>query len=278
MDEFNDKMALLQAEGYDEKKLLNAKKESNKLKDLTFLKGQTPPGPFSTVQEVDHYLNLSIEEKAKNHRFYVEVRYARVTSTTMKETAKVFQLKRSGKNLTTIEYAENLKKHFDDSESVSTLTLDDLNSVLTTIAQKNNEVEEPVLEVQIEQSTTIENTSIGTPEQIQPDKLLIEIDDPIAAVWLADDSNVYEWHLGFVSQVSKDSIEVRYFIKASKDCTRWNAPEDESVHTTNLNQILCKLNDIGYLNGNVIRCTIAKEQLRNIRAKFEYFLSKNNFS
>ena len=84
--------------------------------------------------------------------------------------------------------------------------------MLTTIAQKNNEVEEPVLEVQIEQSTTIENTSIGTPEQIQPDKLLIEIDDPIAAVWLADDSNVYEWHLGFVSQVSKDSIEVRYFI------------------------------------------------------------------
>ena len=76
----------------------------------------------------------------------------------MKETAKVFQLKRSGKNLTTIEYAENLKKHFDDSESVSTLTLDDLNSVLTTIAQKNNEVEEPVLEVQIEQSTIIENT------------------------------------------------------------------------------------------------------------------------
>ena len=136
MDEFNDKMALLQAEGYDEKKLLNAKKESNKLKDLTFLKGQTPPGPFSTVQEVDHYLNLSIEEKAKNHRFYVEVRYAMVTSTTMKETAKVFQLKRSGKNLTTIEYAENLKKHFDDSESVSTLILGDLNSVLTTIAQK----------------------------------------------------------------------------------------------------------------------------------------------
>ena len=43
MDVFNDKMALLQAEGYDEKKLLNAKKESNKLKDLTFLKGQTPP-------------------------------------------------------------------------------------------------------------------------------------------------------------------------------------------------------------------------------------------
>ena len=44
--------------------------------------------------------------------------------------------------------------------------------MLTTIAQKNNEVEEPVLEVQIEQSTTIENTSIGTPEQIQPDKIV----------------------------------------------------------------------------------------------------------
>ena len=188
----------------------------------------------------------------------------------------MFQLKRSGRNLTSIEYAENLKRHFDDSESVSTLTLDDLNSVLNTIAQKNNEVGEPVLELQIESSAEIENTSDSTPDQIKPDKLSIEIDDPIAAVWLADDSNVYEWHLGFVSQVSKDSIEVRYFLKASKDCTRWNAPEEESVHTTNFNQILCKLNDIGYLNGNVIRCTIPKEQLRNIRAKFECFLSETN--
>ena len=85
-------------------------------------------------------------QKAKNQRMYVEVRYARVTSTTLKESAKVFRLKCDGRNLSTLEYGENLKKYFDDSESVNTLTLNDLNSVLTMMVEKSGQ-EETVLEV-----------------------------------------------------------------------------------------------------------------------------------
>ena len=40
MKQWNEKMAVLQEQGYDKKKLINAKKESNKLKDLTYLKSQ----------------------------------------------------------------------------------------------------------------------------------------------------------------------------------------------------------------------------------------------
>ena len=40
MEQWNEKMAVLHEQGYDEKKLINAKKESNKLKDLTYLKSQ----------------------------------------------------------------------------------------------------------------------------------------------------------------------------------------------------------------------------------------------
>ena len=99
MNEWNDKMKVLQKEGYDEKKLLNAKKESNRMKDLAFLKNQTPPGPFINADEIRQYSKQSIEEKVKNKRMYIEVRYARVTSLTLKSTAPLFRLKRGGKNL-----------------------------------------------------------------------------------------------------------------------------------------------------------------------------------
>ena len=91
--QWNEKMAVLQEQGYDEKKLINAKKESNKLKDLPYLKSQVPPGPFSTADEVRSYIRLPVEENEKNKRLYVEVQYARVSSSTLKETASIFCLK-----------------------------------------------------------------------------------------------------------------------------------------------------------------------------------------
>ena len=66
MKQRNEKMAVLQEQGYDKKKLTNAKKESNKLKDLTYLKSQVPPGPFSTSDEVCNYIRLPLEENEKN--------------------------------------------------------------------------------------------------------------------------------------------------------------------------------------------------------------------
>ena len=91
--EFNKKMVHLQAEGYDEKKLLNARKESNELKDLTFLKAENRPGPFSCVQDITDFIQPPNDEKKKNERMYVEVPYARVTSTTLKENNAAFRLK-----------------------------------------------------------------------------------------------------------------------------------------------------------------------------------------
>ena len=52
MKQWSEKMAVLQEQGYDEKKLINAKKESNKLKDLTYLKSEVSPGTFSKSDEV----------------------------------------------------------------------------------------------------------------------------------------------------------------------------------------------------------------------------------
>ena len=49
--DWNEKMVVLQEQGYDKKKLINAQKESNKLKDLTYFKSQVPPGPFRIADE-----------------------------------------------------------------------------------------------------------------------------------------------------------------------------------------------------------------------------------
>ena len=145
MKEWNKKIAVLQEQGQDEKKLINTKKESNKLKDLTYLKSQVPLGPFTTADEVHSYIRLPLEENEKNKRLYVEVRYGRVSSSTLKETASIFRLKRNGRNLTTQEYADNLIKYMDDTESMNTLTLADLNTAFAQMAGNdgNCETEEP---------------------------------------------------------------------------------------------------------------------------------------
>ena len=106
-------MTVLQERGYNEKKLINAKKESNKLKDSTYLKSQVSPGPFRAADEVRS--NRLPLENEKNKSLYVEVQYARALSSTLKETASIFRLKRNGRNLTTQEYADNPIKHMDDT-------------------------------------------------------------------------------------------------------------------------------------------------------------------
>ena len=62
MKQWNKKMAVSLEQGHDEKKLINTKKESNTLKDLTYLKSQVPPGPFSAADEVCSFIRLPLEE------------------------------------------------------------------------------------------------------------------------------------------------------------------------------------------------------------------------
>ena len=71
----------------------------NKLKDLTYLKSQVPPGPFCTADEVYNYIRLPLEENEKKKRLYVEVQYARVSPSTLKETARIFRLIWNGREL-----------------------------------------------------------------------------------------------------------------------------------------------------------------------------------
>ena len=72
----------------------------------------------------------NIDRKVKNQRLYIEVRYAKSTSLTLPPTALVFRLKMAGRNLLTEDYANNLAQYLDDTQNVSSLTMNDLNTAL----------------------------------------------------------------------------------------------------------------------------------------------------
>ena len=98
--QWNEKMKAMEARGFSQKEALNLKEETRKLADLEFLKNQTPTGPFTSSEEVSSYLlNDEIDEDSKNHRLYIEIRYARKTSLSLKPTASVFRLKKNYSNL-----------------------------------------------------------------------------------------------------------------------------------------------------------------------------------
>ena len=118
---------------------------------LDFLKKQTPPGPFTTSNEVTTYMasdNLTNNEK--NKRLYVEVRYARKTSLALKPTAAVFRLKKDHKNLTTEEYTENLAYYLDSSKSATNLTINDLN-IMCYMHCQSQRTKNQLLVVQLKQ-------------------------------------------------------------------------------------------------------------------------------
>ena len=130
---WNKKMQELEEKGYSEKELVNSKKEASKLKDLEFLKSQHIPGPFTSNGEIQAFMTSCVESKEKNNRMYREVRYARITCLSLKETSSVFQIRSGGKNLLTQDYADNLCQYLDDSSVVSTLSMSDFNNVLTAM-------------------------------------------------------------------------------------------------------------------------------------------------
>ena len=108
------KLAQLHEKSIDERKLLNTKKENNKLEDLIYSKNYILPEPFSKVKETQNFLSLHIDETERNKRMCVEIWYARLTSITQKETAAVFHLNRNERNLSAQEHEDNLIKYIDD--------------------------------------------------------------------------------------------------------------------------------------------------------------------
>ena len=68
---------------------------------------------------------------------YSEIRYARLTSLSLKPTSSAFRLKRKCQNLETSEYVDNLISYLDGTRTCRTITLFELSNVLHGISGKS---------------------------------------------------------------------------------------------------------------------------------------------
>ena len=89
-------MIKLQKDSYALKEAETTKRASTILKDTEFLKFQSIPDLFTSVDDVDEYMDSCPDSKEKNTRLYIEVRFHRMTSTRKKETYDIFRSKKSG--------------------------------------------------------------------------------------------------------------------------------------------------------------------------------------
>ena len=106
-------MKALEKEGLQAKDALNLKKDASKLKDLEFLKQQQIPGPFTAAADIKTFIESDIEDKIKQDRLYVEVRYAKATCLSMNtQTAnRFFKLRENGKKMAYQVYSDCLLKY-----------------------------------------------------------------------------------------------------------------------------------------------------------------------
>ena len=113
---WNKKMKKLEESGFSQKEIANTNVERQKLDDLDFLGKQILPGPLTSSGSVTTFMESETESKEKNKRMYIEVRFQRNSSQSLKKEAAIFRLKRNGKNLKTSEYAANLCMYLDNQE------------------------------------------------------------------------------------------------------------------------------------------------------------------
>ena len=87
-------MEEIDKEGMSVKEAASLTQERKKLKDLEYLKAQTPPGPFTSAENVDQYMKDKVDEVERNERLYIEIRFAKMSTSNMKRSSAVFRLKK----------------------------------------------------------------------------------------------------------------------------------------------------------------------------------------
>ena len=248
----------LQKKGYESKEALNIKKDSDKLKDLDYLKNQDIRGPFSTVEEVRAFISSDIAKKNKCDRLYIEIRYAKSTCLSMntKSLNNFFKLRKKGRKLESHVYAKCLENCFEISRTIEHVTIPDLQKTLGEIQNNifnNNEVVK---------SVSNQNTGLD-----------LVIGEHIAVFFI--DGNKYIWQLAIVDNLRNDDISVSLFSHLRKRKENWTLSDEIDIKIVNKEQILkCKVPVI-YKKTNRIQFSIEKQTVEEIELEFDKVLLKN---
>ena len=61
---------------------------------MTYLKAEIAPSPFTSANNVDECMKAEVDVEKKNEHLYIEVMYAKMTTSNMKTSSAVFCLKK----------------------------------------------------------------------------------------------------------------------------------------------------------------------------------------
>ena len=165
----------------------------------------------------------------------------------LKPSASIFRLKREYKNLRSEEDANNLISYFDNSRSSSTITMADLQSVLSAMHS---------------QTETSSNLISNDPETATTESVH-QVGDFVAAIWI--EGNEYHWYLAnIVEVVNEDALLLTYFKKVgnSKDGEIWFCPENPELLITDTYQIIHNRLDVLYVRSARIKCCVSNETVK----------------
>ena len=141
LSKWEEKQKQLQKKGMDDKDLANVAVDKQRNADLEKL--VKLGGPFTSSDAVRKYLdNDSIDEKDKNQRMYIEIRYAKNTSLSFPKCSEIFKLKKKYKNLSTKEYCVNLMTYLDKVTCNVNMDFSDFKNALNRLKSQgtdNNE-------------------------------------------------------------------------------------------------------------------------------------------
>ena len=161
-------------------------------------------------------MNSTIESKSKNNRLYREVRYTRNTCLSMSNPTKFFKLKRNGENLASEDYASFLITYFENSRSLTKLTIPDLKNVLGSMNSLMLGQPQP------SSSASIETFSSG---------------EHVIVAWK---EHQYMWELGVVERVFNETVYISHLISTNREKSMWVFPEEAIVHPVERDQILLR--------------------------------------
>ena len=238
--EWKQRQDLQQKTKYSEREKASLQIEASKYRLLHELKSQQTPGPFTSEDDVEAYMQSNVENSSKNSRLYKEVRYAKMSSVSLHPSAPVFKLKRNGKNLTTAEYANNLKEFFNTVKCCKEISNLQLNTVVSEIFKG------------------ISSTKI--------DSLLCE---HIIAVW-KEGPNI-DWYVGVVEEARGEELLVKYMERVEKAGKIWMFPETASVWETTPQQIIQRQVKVHYFREINVKCSIDNEMILEMNKKAKKF-------
>ena len=132
MKEWEAKQAELKKEGMGDKEIQNLAVDKRRNADLSLL--TAAGGPFTKSEQVDQFMKEVMEEKQRNQRLYIEVRYARDASVAFPKSSDIFKLKKNYRNLESSMYAANLKAYLDKLVCHVNMDMTDFTEAVTKLS------------------------------------------------------------------------------------------------------------------------------------------------